>query len=147
MRQVYPAALATMGFIAMSSVMEGAGMTNFLAVHIAALVGSWFIIASPLIGAIGGFMSGSNSAANAMFSHFQSIMAEQLHHPALLYATAQNVSASNMTMASPARIALAASIANRSGHEGQLVRDILPIACAALVIVMLGTVLLGFFWK
>lgn len=120
-------------------------MTNFLAVHIAALVGSWFIIASPLIGAIGGFMSGSNSAANAMFSHFQSIMAEQLHHPTLLYATAQNVSASNMTMASPARIALAASITSQSGHEGQLVRDILPIAFAVLLIITSSIVGLSFF--
>ncbi|MFC4182158.1 L-lactate permease [Saccharococcus thermophilus] len=147
LRQVYPAGMATMGFIAMSSVMEGSGMTHFLAAHIAALVGSWFIIASPLIGAIGGFMSGSNSAANAMFSHFQSTMAEQLHHPALLYATAQNVSASNMTMASPSRIALAASITNRSGQEGQFVRDILPIAFAALLIIMSSIVGLGFFFE
>ncbi|KYD31375.1 L-lactate permease [Parageobacillus toebii] len=144
-KQVYPAVIATTGFIAMSSVMEGSGMTNFLAAHIAALVGSWFIIASPLIGAISGFMSGSNSAANAMFSHFQSTMAEQLHSPALLYATAQNVSASNMTMASPSRIALAAAITNQSGQEGQFVRDILPIAFAALLIITSSIVGLGLF--
>lgn len=122
-------------------------MTNFLAANIAALVGSWFIIASPLIGAISGFMSGSNSAANAMFSHFQSTMAEQLHSPALLYATAQNVSASNMTMASPSRIALAAAITNQSGQEGQFVRDILPIAFVALLIIMSSIVGLGFFFE
>jgi lactate permease len=146
-KQVYPAVIATIGFIAMSSVMEGSGMTNFLAANIAALVGSWFIIASPLIGAISGFMSGSNSAANAMFSHFQSTMAEQLHSPALLYATAQNVSASNMTMASPSRIALAAAITNQSGQEGQFVRDILPIAFVALLIIMSSIVGLGFFFE
>jgi lactate permease len=144
-KQVYPAAIATTGFIAMSSVMEGAGMTNFLAAHIAALVGSWFIIASPFIGAIGGFMSGSNSAANAMFSHFQSTMAQQLQSPALLYATAQNVSAANMTMASPSRIVLAASITSQSGHEEQLVRDILTIAFAVLLIITSSIVGLSFF--
>ncbi|MED1489984.1 L-lactate permease [Bacillus smithii] len=144
-QQVYPASMATIGFVAMSSVMQQSGMTDFIATNVATLLGSWFIIASPIIGAIGGFMSGSNSASNAMFSHFQSTMANKLHSSELLYATSQNVSASNMTMASPSRVALVASITKNSGNEGQLVRDILPISLTAMLIIIIFILCLNFF--
>ncbi|WP_445613674.1 L-lactate permease [Geobacillus sp. YF-1] len=140
-KQVTPAAVATTGFIAMSAVMDGAGMTGALAEQAAAWTGSAFLAVSPLVGALGGWMSGSNSAANAMFSPFQRAMADQLHEPAIWYAAAQNVAASNMTMASPARIALVASTLGRPGGEGEAMRLVGPIAGAALVIIVLGVLI------
>ncbi|AGT31053.1 hypothetical protein M493_03730 [Geobacillus genomosp. 3] len=142
LNRVFPAAVATMGFIAMSSVMDGAGMTGVLASQAAAWTGSAFLAVSPLVGALAGWMSGSNSAANAMFSPFQRAMADQLHEPAIWYAAAQNVAASNMTMASPARLALVAATIGRPGEEGEAMRLVGPIVGAALVIVVFG-VLVG----
>ncbi|QNU27293.1 L-lactate permease [Geobacillus sp. 46C-IIa] len=142
LKQVFPAAVATTGFIAMSSVMDGSGMMGVLATQAATWTESAFLAVSPLVGALGGWTSGSNSAANAMFSPFQRAMADQLHEPAIWYAAAQNVAASNMTMASPARIALVASTVGRPGEEGEAMRLVGPIAGAALVIIVLG-VLIG----
>jgi lactate permease len=136
-KQVYPAAISTSGFVAMSTVMEQSGMINLISIHLAALLGASFILISPVIGGLGGFITGSNSAANAMFSPFQSAMAHKLHTSALLFATSQNVSASSMTMASPSRIALATAITNQSGKEGDMTRRVLPLGLIALFIIIL----------
>lgn len=50
-----------------------------------------------------GFVTGSNSGANAMFAGLQAQTAVTLGAPALPVAASQNVSASLLTMASPAR--------------------------------------------
>jgi len=54
----------------------------------------------------------------------------------------QNVAASNMTMAAPARIALVASTLGRPSAEGETMRLVGPIVGVALVIIVLG-VLIG----
>jgi hypothetical protein len=69
-QQVYPATVSTIGFVAMSTVMQQAGMIDFLARHMAAWVGTGFMLVSPIIGGLGGFITGSNSAANAMLAPF-----------------------------------------------------------------------------
>ncbi|WP_044736747.1 L-lactate permease [Geobacillus kaustophilus] len=142
LKQVFPAAMATIGFIAMSSVMDGAGMTGVMAAQAAVWAGAAFLAVSPFVGALGGWVSGSNSAANAMFSPFQRAMAEQLHEPTIWYAAAQNVAAAYMTMASPARLALVAATIGRSGGEGEAMRLVGPIVGASLVIIVVG-VLIG----
>ncbi|MCL6445253.1 MAG: L-lactate permease [Alicyclobacillus sp.] len=134
-KQVYPAALSTVGFVAMSTVMQQAGMTDFFSHHLAQWVGKGFLFVSPVIGGLGGFITGSNSASNAMFTPLQNAMAHELHHSPLLYAIAQNVAASNLTMESPSRIALAASIANLPGKEGDLTRRMIPLGCLVIVII------------
>ncbi|WP_162176085.1 hypothetical protein [Geobacillus vulcani] len=63
--------------------------------------------------------------------HVTEKVKKQLHEPAIWYAAAQNVAASNMTMASPARIALVASTLGRPGGEGEAMRLVGPIAGAA----------------
>ncbi|MCL6634009.1 MAG: L-lactate permease [Alicyclobacillus herbarius] len=137
LQQVYPAVLSTVGFIAMSTVMQKAGMINCVAGAIAALCGGSFLLVSPLVGGLGGFISGSNSAANAMFAPFQSAMAHKLHSSALLYATSQNVSAANMSYSSPSRISLATVVANQGGREGEFTRKILPLSLVAVAIIIL----------
>lgn len=141
-KQVYPAALSTMGFVAMSTVMQQAGMIHVIAQNAAMLFGTAFIAISPLIGGLGGFITGSNSAANAMLAPFQSAMSHKLHTSTLVYATAQNVSASNMTMASPSRVALAAAISGQSGREGDLTRRILPLSLTVLLVVTVCSILM-----
>ncbi|WP_240377406.1 L-lactate permease [Bacillus piscicola] len=137
-KQAYPVIVSTVGFIAMSSVMEEAGMIDLITTNAAAFFGSAFLAVSPLIGALGGFLSGSNTASNAMFAQFQHSMAHKLHEPEMLLATSQNVSASNVTMSSPSRVALVASITGNSGKEGELLRKMLLVSIGALVITILG---------
>ncbi|WP_175511430.1 L-lactate permease [Alicyclobacillus macrosporangiidus] len=133
--QVWPVAVSTAGFVAMSTVMQRAGMIDGVSHALAAWLGPGFVFVSPLLGGLGGFITGSNSAANAMFAPFQTTMAHALHQSPALYAVLQNVAASNLTMASPSRVALAASIAGLPGREGTLTRRMM-----ALAVVVIGMV-------
>ncbi|EPZ42147.1 L-lactate permease [Alicyclobacillus acidoterrestris] len=147
LRQAYPAVVSTVGYIAMSTVMQKAGMINCISSAIAFLFGGSFLLVSPLIGGLGGFISGSNSAANAMFAPFQSAMAHKLHSSALLYATSQNVSAANMSYASPSRISLATVVSKQVGREGEFIRKVLPLSLAAVAIVIVFNVMFWVFIK
>ncbi|MCL6598997.1 MAG: L-lactate permease [Alicyclobacillus macrosporangiidus] len=133
--QVWPVAVSTAGFVAMSTVMQRAGMIDGVSHALANWLGAGFVLVSPVLGGLGGFITGSNSAANAMFAPFQSTMAHALHQSPALYAVVQNVAASNLTMASPSRVALAASIAGLPGREGTLTRRMM-----ALAVVVIGMV-------
>lgn len=140
LQQVYPVAMSTIGFVAMSTVMQQARMTDFFSHNLALWVGSGFLLVSPLIGGLGGLITGSNSAANAMFASFQSSMAHELHQSPLLYAISQNVAASNLTMESPSRIALAASITHLAGREGILTRRMVPLGILVIVVIAICAV-------
>lgn len=140
LKQVYPAAISTVGFVAMSTVMQQARMTDFFSHNLALWVGSGFLIVSPIIGGLGGLITGSNSASNAMFAPFQSTMAHELHQSPLLYAVTQNVAASNLTMESPSRIALAASVTKLAGREGTLTRRMVPLGILVIVIITICAV-------
>ncbi len=59
------------GLIAMSEVMAAAGMTEVLALAASKAFGAWYVRISPLSGALDGFLTGSNAAANAMLLSFR----------------------------------------------------------------------------
>ena len=62
------------------------------------------IFVSPFIGGIGGFLTGSNTGSNAMFTQLQVETAKKTGLPLNLIASIQNTSSSHSTMASPSRI-------------------------------------------
>lgn len=136
-RQWWPAAAATAAFIALSTVMVAAGMTTRLAEAAAAATGAAFVLLSPLVGGLGGFMTGSNTGGNAMFGRFQVETALRAGLPPEVLAYANNVAAANATMASPSRVVLATAVTGRWGEEGDALRQVLPVVAAALVVVAL----------
>lgn len=97
---------ATALFILLGAVMSESGMSGHIAVALAGL-GGVHLFLIPALGGVGGFITGSNSGANAMFAGPQAQAAEALGASVLSATAAQNVSASLLTMSSPARIELA----------------------------------------
>lgn len=97
---------ATALFILLGAVMSVSGMSGQIATVLAGVGGFYFFLI-PFLGGTGGFITGSNSGANAMFAGPQAQAAQALGAPALPAAAAQNVSASLLTMAAPARVELA----------------------------------------
>src|SRR5262249_44508478 len=81
LRQWTLASLAVSGFIGMSQVMFQAGMTARVAESIAAGTGAAYPLLLPLVGGLGGFLTASNSGANAMLAQLQQILADHLHLP------------------------------------------------------------------
>lgn len=96
-------------FVALGAVMAASGMSATLAESTATL-GGGAVFALPIAAGIGGMLTGSNSAANAMLAAPHAQIAAVLGLPLLPVMAAHNVASSLLIMASPARIELAAQL-------------------------------------
>jgi len=135
-RQFLPGAVAITCFIAASQVMSVSGMTTVLGKAAAMLGGNYGWIA-PWLGALGGWLTGSNAGGNAMFALLQKEVSTRVALPLYWIMGAQNGSGSIATMASPARTILAATAAGLLGKESQVLQKVGSVVLVAIVVIML----------
>lgn len=105
--------LTTVVFLALGTLLAASGMSRELA-DAGASLGSGYLLLSPWIGAVGGFLAGSNTGANAMFAASQSATAQLLGYPAGQLVAVQNVSAALASGGAVARVVLAAQLAENA---------------------------------
>ena len=96
-------------FITLGVLMAVSGMAAQLA-HALAQSGPLYLLAAPFVGALGGFVTGSNTGANAMFAATQAEIARALNAPLLPFMAVHNVSASLLLMASPGKVEMAVQL-------------------------------------
>ena len=123
------ATLAVGGFILLGQLMMDSGMTSLIAGSLVSGLSQHYIFAVPVIGALGGFLTASNAASNALFMSLQVEAAAELALPLDVVASAQNAAGSNVTLASPGRLVFAASVVGQAGAESLL---LYKVAWAAL---------------
>lgn len=131
---------ATIGILTMVGLalaMEMSGMTFALAQALGSLAGQHLALAAPLIGAVGAFVTGSNTNSNVVFGPLQrdSALLVQLSVPWIL--AAQNGGGAVGSMLAPAKIIVGASTVGLAGREGEVLRGALPYGVAFLVLVAL----------
>ncbi|MBB4826659.1 lactate permease [Sporosarcina luteola] len=143
LKQWIPFTISTLAFVSISEVMATAGMTQLLSDKTGALFGTSFLLISPLIGGIGGYLTGSNTGSNAMFIQLQMQTAGQVGLSPDLIAMSQNASSSHSTMASPSRVMLGASLCNVQSEENRLLKQITLIVLGAILIIGLSLFLLN----
>lgn len=134
LRRWVPIAGNAIAFLLLGIVMATAGMAGILA-EAAAQAGPAFVAAIPLLGALGGYLTGSNTGAAAMLSAATTSSAAGLGASPLVALAGQNVAGSFAIIASPPRIALAVGVALPPGT--QLPRRMLGLLVAAVVAVAL----------
>ncbi|GAC1422724.1 MAG: L-lactate permease [Ktedonobacteraceae bacterium] len=135
-RQFLPGAIAILCFLATSQVMNASGMTSVLG-SAAATLGSNYGWIAPWLGALGGWLTGSNAGGNAMFALLQKEVSRRVGLPLYWVMGAQNGAGSIATMASPSRIILAATAAGLVGRESVILRKIGPAVLVAIAVIML----------
>lgn len=128
-------------FMMIGIVMATAGMAAHLA-EIAASVGDGFLALIPLIGALGGYLTGSNTGAAAMFSTATTGAAAGLGADTLVALAGQNVAASYAIIVSPPRIALAVGVVMTTG--ARLPAD--ATRTLAIAVITVAVVLGGAVW-
>ncbi|MGH3320472.1 MAG: L-lactate permease [Streptosporangiaceae bacterium] len=111
LRRWWPVALTTVLFLSLGALLTSTGMSTALA-RGAVRLGAAYPALTPWIGALGGFVAGSNTGANAMFAASQAQAAQALGYPTLTLVAFQNVSAALATMAAIPKVALATSLAH-----------------------------------
>ncbi len=117
---------ATGLFILLGAVMAECGMSQTIAAALASL-GSGYLAAIPLIGGLGGFVSGSNSGSNAMFAGPQSAAGVALGVSPLGVTAMQNVAGSLFIMSSPARVEFATRLCPDPPRRGSVMRGVLRV--------------------
>ncbi|MEH6624076.1 MULTISPECIES: L-lactate permease [Dietzia] len=96
-------------FMSIGIVMAAAGMATHLA-DLAAGFGTASLAGIPAIGALGGYLTGTNTGAAAMFSTATSGAATGLGADSLITLAGQNVAGSFAIIVSPPRVALAVGV-------------------------------------
>jgi lactate permease len=124
--------------VCMAVVMEITGMTEALAKGLAQFMGIFFPLIAPWIGALGAFMTGSNTNSNVVFSLLQLRTANLLGYAAAIILAGQTAGAALASVAAPAKVVVGTSTADLAGREGEVMRKMLPYI---IVLVLLISVL------
>ncbi len=125
-RAAAPASVGILSMVGLSALMEHCGMTLLLAQGLSALMGGAFVLASPLVGILGAFATGSNTNSNVLFGPMQKSIAGLLHiAPAVLLA-AQTAGGSLGSMIAPAKLIVGCSTVGLAGRDGDVLRITLP---------------------
>ncbi len=108
-RRAARSGLATAAMLGMAVTMEHAGMTHLLANGIAQVAGRAFPFVSPFIGALGAFMTGSNTNSNAVFANLQQNVAALIGVSPLIILAAQTAGGAIGSAFAPAKIIVGCS--------------------------------------
>ncbi|MCX8063074.1 MAG: L-lactate permease [Anaerolineales bacterium] len=143
-RRLISTTIGIWAMVTMSILMEMSGMTNAIAHGLSAGFSRVYPLVSLIIGAIGAFMTGSNTNSNVLFAPLQMQTAQLLGYPTALILAAQTAAASIGSTLAPAKIIVGTSTSGLKGKEGVILRKLLPIVLiqilflAAIVYILLG---------
>lgn len=105
---------------------------------------AWPLI-DAFVGALGAFMSGSNTVSNMLFSLFQYSIAENLGISHIIIVSLQNVGGSFGNMINIQKIITACAVVGLIGVEGLIIkRTIIPMTVAILITGIVGLILVFF---
>jgi lactate permease len=141
-RQWLPTAGAVLTFVLAGEVVAGSGAAGLLAAGAESL-GGLFPAFSPMLAALGGALTGSNAASNALFMPLQVEAARGLGLSPDLTAAVQNVAGSQASMLSPQRLVLAATATGLLGRESEILRTVLlPVAVSVGLLAIVGMIVI-----
>lgn len=146
LKSVTSSSLSIAEMVAMALIMQQSGMTEALARGLAQAVGGAFPLIAPWIGAIGAFMTGSNTNSNVIFAALQMRTAELLALSAPLILAGQTAGAALASVAAPTKVVVGASTAGMAGKEGDVLRALMGYTVALVLFVSLLTWLALTLW-
>ena len=107
--------------VAMALTMQHAGMTQILAEALSANTGPIFPLISPFIGALGAFMTGSNTNSNVVFGQLQQGTAVALNLSVPLILAAQTAGGAIGSLFAPAKVLVGVSTV-AGADEGEVLK-------------------------
>lgn len=138
-RQMAKSIITILVIVSLAKVMSYSGMITSIAVVLVAVTGSLYPIFAPLIGALGTFVTGSDTSSNVLFGPLQIEVARNLNMSPYWMAAANTGGATAGKMISPQSIAVAAAATGIIGTEGKILKATLKFCLAYLI--MLGLII------
>jgi lactate permease len=130
-KRVLRSGLATATMLGMAVTMEHAGMTHLLASGIARVAGRAFPFVAPFIGALGAFMTGSNTNSNAVFANLQQNVAVLIGVSPLIILAAQTAGGAIGSAFAPAKIVVGCSTVE--AEEGPALKAVMRYGLTIVV--------------
>lgn len=115
--------------VSMAKVLGYSGMVSSIAVALANSTGSLYPFFAPLIGALGTFITGSDTSSNVLFGQLQKNVATQIGTDPTWIAAANTSGASAGKLISPQSIAIAAAATGLTGKEGAILNVTVKYVC------------------
>ena len=144
LKQLSKSFVTIMSIVAISKVMSYSGMTSSISFGLCAITGKMYPIIAPLLGAIGTFVTGSDTSANILFGGLQVEAAKSLSIDPYWIAAANTAGATAGKMISPQSIAIATSATGLIGSEGKIFGSTLKF-CLGYVVILGVLVYIGSF--
>lgn len=129
--------ITILSLVLLASAMNVSGMISAIATALVALTGSIYPLVAPFIGAIGAFVTGSDTSSNILFARLQMGAAHQLGlqgNSADWLLASNTAGASGGKMLSPQSIAIATASCQIKGEDDQILLTTLPYALAYVLI-------------
>ena len=131
--QLQKTIITVISIVSMAKVLAYSGMIGSVAVTLAETTGALYPAVSPLIGALGTFITGSDTSSNILFGLLQKQTAERLGISPVWIAAANTSGACIGKLISPQSISIAATAAGLPGKEGDLLSVTFRYACFFLL--------------
>ncbi len=119
-RRVMGSSVGIASMVAMAMVMQHAGMTETLARGLAEAVGRAYPLVAPWVGALGAFMTGSNTNSNVVFAALQQRTADLLGYSVAIILAAQSSGGALASVFAPTKVVVGASTTGMAGQEGDV---------------------------
>ncbi|WMJ80848.1 L-lactate permease [Clostridium sp. MB40-C1] len=136
--QMTKSAITVISIVALAKVMGYSGMINSIATVLAIITGSFYPFIAPIIGALGTFVTGSDTSSNVLFGKLQVDVANSIGVNATWLAAGSATGATAGKMISPQSIAVATAATGLAGAEGKILNKTIKF-CIGYV-VLLGVV-------
>jgi lactate permease len=117
-----------------AKVMSYSGMISDIASLLVVVTGGAYPLISPLIGSIGGFVTGSGTSTSVLFGGLQAQTAQNLGLSGAWMGAANTLGAGIGKMICPQSIAIGASAINQSGSESKILRSVFKYFVCYVVI-------------
>lgn len=119
-RQVWIPVSTVMMIVGLAYLMNYSGLVYTLGLGVVSL-GAWFPFVAAFLGWVAVFLTGSDTAGNALFGNLQVVAATQLHFNPLLIATTNSTGGVFAKMVSPQSVASGVATTGMEGKEGLVI--------------------------
>lgn len=127
-KKALPSTIAITGFIVMAKIMSSSGQIYVLSHGIVNVLGKSYILAAPLLGIVGAFITSSNMSSNILLGEFQMTAAQLLEISPAVILSLQTFGGAVGSAIAPGSIILGISTTSMEGAEGSILKKVMPIS-------------------
>lgn len=133
-KQMTKSGITIVSIVALAKVMGYSGMIKSIADVLVAITGRFYPLIAPLIGALGTFITGSDTSANVLFGQLQVQAANTIGANPYWISAGNVMGATAGKMISPQSIAVATAATSMVGSEGKILNSALKVCLFYIVL-------------